>query len=83
MVKEVPEAIEAALDSNKHQPAIATNHNITEFYFLIFGLNFVFDIILKLCGLILRFSGLANQFLSLNIPKAKHPKKNSEQLQKT
>ena len=36
MVKEAPEAIEAALDSIKHQPVIATNNNITEFCFLIF-----------------------------------------------
>ena len=28
-----PEAIEAALDSNKHQPAIATNHKTAEFFF--------------------------------------------------
>ena len=31
MVKEAPEAIEAAPDSNKHQPAIATFHKIAEF----------------------------------------------------
>ena len=36
MVKEAPEAIEAAPDSNKHQPAIATFNKIAEFFFFIF-----------------------------------------------